>query len=425
MRRAMLQVGLVAIACGILQACQARTSSEPVVLAVPGALNRMPSLAVAGDRVVAVWTATHNDVMDVYAAVSRDSGATFSEPRRVNDQPGDVSSNAEQPPRVAVSDAAITVIWPSRRDGSSAIRLARSADSGRTFSSAVTIHDPALKGARGWEGIALGRDGAVHATWLDGRHAEPVPAGKAAAHRTGAHAGHGGRGAHEGAPRQDVYHAVILPDGHRTEAHVSRDVCFCCKTAVGVGPGGRVNVAWRHIFPGSMRDIAMATSSDGGQSFGPLVRVSEDNWQLSGCPDDGPAMAIDRDDVTHLVWPSIVNHETPQKAIFYTSTRDGRSFSPRVRLSGDEREDAAHPQIAADSAGNLAVAWDEQQGDTRRIVGRTWFRGAATFGAPQALNEHGSAFHPFVAGLQNGFLIAWPHADPKDSFIRIQRVGTR
>lgn len=392
---------------------------DPITLAVPGTLNRMPSLAVLGDRVVAVWTSTANDVMNVYAAVSEDGGATFSEARRVNDRPGDVSSNAEQPPRVAVSETAINIIWPSRLDGASAIRLSRSADGGRTFSAARTLHRSTITGARGWQALTAGRDGVVHAVWLDGRDAAPS-AGPHQHH--GAAKGSGARGAHAGAPRQDVYQATIAPDGGIVEAHVARDVCFCCKTAVGVGPGGRVNVAWRHIFPESMRDIAMATSTDGGQTFSQPVRVNEDKWQLSGCPDDGPAMAIDRADVAHLVWPTLVGLETPQKAVVYALTRNGRDFEPRVRLSSEEQEDAAHPQIATDAAGNVGVVWDEQDADSRRIVLRISPAGSGRFGAPRALNTSGSAFYPFITGLREGFLIAWPGATAGQSVIVLQRV---
>ena len=70
------------------------------------------------------------------------------------------------------------------------------------------------------------------------------------------------------APRQDVYPPSSQADGSTAEAHVAHDVCFCCKTAVGIGPSGRVYVAWRHIFPESIRDIALAISEDAGRTFG-------------------------------------------------------------------------------------------------------------------------------------------------------------
>ena len=209
-----------------------------------------------------------------------------------------------------------------------------------------------------------------------------------------------------GAPRQDVYATTLMPDGTSVESHVARDVCFCCKTAIGVGPGGRINIAWRHIFPDSMRDIAMATSTDGGRTFGPPARVSDDNWQLSGCPDDGPAMAVDGRDVVHLTWPTFLR-ESEQKAVFYAWTAEGRSFSSRIRLSSDDREDAGHPQIAVDGAGVVGVVWDEQHGDDRKVVFRR-SSGSGGFGAAEILNTAGSAFNPFVVGLRSRFVVAWP-----------------
>ena len=392
---------------------------DPISLAVPGTLNRMPSVGVLGSRVVVVWTSTANDAMDVYASISEDGAATFSEPRRVNDRPGDVSSNAEQPPRVAVSDSAISVIWPSRLDGASAIRLSRSTDGGRTFSAARTLSPASATGARGWQGLTAGRDGVVHAVWLDGRNAAP----SSGAHQHHGAAAKGARQAHASAPRQDVYQATIAPDGAIVESQVARDVCFCCKTAIGVGPGGGVTIAWRHIFPESMRDIAIATSADGGRTFGQAVRVHEDKWQLSGCPDDGPAMTIDPAGVTHLAWPTLVGQDTPQKAVVYAFTRDGRTFDPRVRLSSESQEDAAHPQVASDAGGSIGVVWDEQEGDVRRIALRTAPAGSQQFGPPRTLNTEGSAFHPVIAGLREGFVTAWAGGTASQSAIVVQRAA--
>jgi hypothetical protein len=390
--------------------------------AVAGALNRMPSLAVSGNRVVVAWTATVNDVMDVYAATSEDAGATFSTPRRIIDSTGRVSANAEQPPRVAISGDIVTVIWPSRLDDRSVIRMSRSVDGGRTFSTPAPLAGGALTGLRGWQSMTPGRGGAVHAVWLDGRHADPLTKGQ---HHHGAKGGHHGaatrREPNQSAPRQDVYSAIITEDGSTSEAHVARDVCFCCKTAVGLGPGGRVYVAWRHIFPESMRDIALAVSDDGGRTFGPAARVSNDRWKLSGCPDDGPALAVDRNGTVHLAWPSVIDGESPRKAVFYSTTTDGDVFAPREALSGNT-EDAGHPQIAADGAGNITAAWDEQTGDRRAIVVRVRANGDREFGSARVLNPAGSGFHPFVAGLERGFLVAWPEGSGKTSAIQLQRV---
>jgi hypothetical protein len=89
--------------------------STTTTLGLPGAVNGTPSLTTAGRTVAAVWTATQDGATNVYLAMSNDGGATFSEPRRVNDQHGDASANNEQPPRVTVSGTGatgmITVVW--------------------------------------------------------------------------------------------------------------------------------------------------------------------------------------------------------------------------------------------------------------------------------------------------------------------------
>ena len=48
--------------------------------------------------------------------------------------------------------------------------------------------------------------------------------------------------------------------------------------------------------------------------------------------------------------------------------------------------------------------------------------GSGRFDPPRTLNTGGSAFHPFIAGLREGFLIAWPGGTAAQSAIVIQRV---
>jgi hypothetical protein len=133
-------------------------------------------------------------------------------------------------------------------------------------------------------------------------------------------------------------------------------------------------------------------------------------------------MAVDARDTAHLVWPTLVNEATPQKAVFYTSTNDGRAFAPRTRLSSSDREDAAHPQIAVGSTGVVAAVWDEQHGDARRIVARLAPAGSGVFGPAMILNANSTAFHPHVVAVKDGFLIAWSVRAGDRSDILVRRV---
>ena len=108
--------------------------------------------------------------------------------------------------------------------------------------------------------------------------------------------------------------------------------------------------AWRHVYPGNIRDIAFARAGTGG-SFAPPVRVSADEWQLDGCPEDGPAIAVDAKGRTHMVWPTLASEQgAPAFELFYAMSVDdlasrergeGQTFTARERNS--DRRHAASP----------------------------------------------------------------------------------
>ena len=164
----------------------------------------------------------------------------------------------------------------------------------------------------------------------------------------------------------------------------------------------------------------MATSIDQGRTFGPAARVSEDNWQLSGCPDDGPSLAVDARDVVHVAWPTFLS-DAEQKAVFYTWTADARSFAPRIRLSGSDREDAGHPQIALDGAGAVAVVWDEQRGDDRKIVVRR-AAGRGEFGAARCSTRLGQPCIQSSRASSRGS--SWPGLNPRMAGRRFGSAGS-
>ena len=209
--------------------------------------------------------------------------------------------------------------------------------------------------------------------------------------------------AHKGQPPQDVYHGILTPDGQRVETVIASGVCFCCKTAVAVDPRGPVYAAWRHIFPGSMRDIAFARSTDGGRHFDPLVRVSEDKWELNGCPEDGPAMAVDQAGVIHIAWATLVNDGEPQKAVFYATSRDGKTFSPRARMP-TAGITPGHPQLTITADGGAVVVWDEAVGGSHR-VSLSRISPNRVIGPAQVLSGSESASHPVVA--RSGADLSW------------------
>ena len=408
--------------------------TEPVRLAVAGRANTTPSIAARDAFVAVAWSATASGSSDVVLAVSRDGGITFGPPVQVNDQRGEARNGGEMPPQVALAPSsdgsgppAIVVVWRARTPVTS-IRYARSRDGGRSFSPAVSLQAPEAVGERGWQEATVGPDGRVHAVWLDHRGLAPTAGGGGAAHA------HHAASAVDGvamAQRSGLYYTRVDTGSSApvAERELAKGVCYCCKTALAAGPDGALYAAWRHVYAGNIRDIAFASSRDAGRTFAEPGRVSEDQWQLAGCPDDGPSMTVDRQGVAQIVWPTVIAGDTPQGALFIASTRDGRTFTPRVRVEPTAGPKPSHPQVAAGAEGRLALAWDESGDGVRRAV--LVFASPATRGidfSPRLLLEPSSetprpSVYPALASAGSHVLVAWTSGSGDASDIAVRRVA--
>jgi hypothetical protein len=401
-KRIRLVSSALACAAAALTSADDRAAAPAVRLGLEGRQNGHVSIAADERRVVVTWAARTPEATDVYATFSKDGGTSFGPPVRVNDVPGDARASGEQAPRVAVGPG-VAVAWNSRHDGASVVRAASTRAGSETFAPAAAVHADGLEGARGWASLALDREGGTHVAWLDGRGNTPTPA-PATARRS---------------MQQDLYHAVRRPDGTRAEVKVASDVCFCCKTAVATGPDGAVYVAWRHIFPPNLRDMAVARSTDGGRTFGAPARVSEDGWAIDACPDDGPSIAVDARNVLHVAWPTQVS-PAAGKGIFYATSADGgRTFARRTRVD-EESSGPAHPQIAL--AGEQAiVVWDESGGTGPR---RVRLRVVSPQAGPSTTVSAGSAAtYPAVAVTKDATLVAWTEETATGSDVRVRRLA--
>ncbi len=427
MRLAQTFIAAAAAACAFAAADRtAALESGITTLAIPGRSNSAPTIAAQGDLVAVAWhAAAGSGGGDIFVAVSRNGAATFGEPARVNAVAGEARSGGELPPRIAIAPAKgratpeLIVVWRARRERTSLL-LSRSTDGGRTFDEGALLQSAEAAGERGWQSAAVAPDGRVHAVWLDHRGLAPPPG---APHTHGAH-----RSTADGvdmAQKSGLYYAAIAASERTVERELIKGVCYCCKTALATGADGRVYAAWRHVYPGNIRDIAFLTSRDGGQSFDAPVRVAEDGWHIAGCPDDGPSMAITADRRVHVVWPTVIDDGAePQGALFYAATSDGRTFTARQRVPTLGGPKPTHPQIAPVADG-LVLAWDEIIDGTRKsAVMRMSLapNGRPVFGRPLVLDASNTpSLYPAIASAASGLAIAWTSGTGEASVIAVRR----
>ena len=407
-------------------------ANTQIELGVKGRGNATPTIAADGSFVAVAWGGTQpSGATDVFTAVSRDGGRVFSPPVRVNNLDGDAKLNGEQPAHVALvpragHDPAIVVVWTTKGANGTKLLQSRSDDGGRSFTPGVVVPGSDAAGNRGWEAIAVEPGGRVDAVWLD--HREMAKDSSMAA----SHHDHAGADKPDGvamAQQSKLYFSSL--DGSAVPRAITGGVCYCCKTALvggAGGPGGSfVYAAWRHVYPGNLRDMAFTMSQDGGRTFAPPVRVSEDKWMLEGCPDDGPSMVVDARKRIHIVWPTLVTGAAagaePTIALFYAMSTDGKSFTPRERIPAEGLPH--HPRIVASPDGSLTVAWDEAARGSRRIAVARGTADAA--GKPrfrrEALTPAGAAIYPSLAVTSDGVIAAWTSGASATATIQVARLA--
>jgi hypothetical protein len=398
------------------------TAQEPATttLSVAGRSNSAPWVAAHGRVVAVTWAAATGSASDIFVAISRDEGATFGAPVQVNRVPGEARVGGEIPPRVALharpgrATPDVVVAWNAKATGTE-IKVARSEDGGVTFGAPVALQSAGAAGDRGWHSLALDDQGVAHVLWLDHR---AMAAAKGE---------HQHKGDHDGvamAQMSGLYYATF---GGRISAdrQLTPGVCYCCKSAVVALPGGMLLSAWRHVYADNMRDIAFATSRDGGRTFAAPARVSADGWSINGCPDDGPALAAGADRRVHIVWPTVIPGDTPIGALFHASLGDDGRFAARTRIPTLGSPKPSHPQVAVDAAGRLYAAWDEILGGVRTAAYSIADRsdGTVRFGVPERLAAgQGPSQYPVMAPLSQGVIAVWTSGAPGTSTIAVRRL---
>jgi hypothetical protein len=410
----------------LLASSVATAQSAVTTLGVDGRTNANPSVAVNGTFVAVAWSAATVSSMDIYLATSRDGGKTFAAPVRVNGIDGDARVNGEMPPRVVLvpkpgATPQIVVVWTAKHGANYAILSSRSTDGGRTFSSAVDVPGSAADGNRGWESVTADDAGHVYALWLDHR---ALAADMAHAHDMAAKNPTSGP-----APKPDPTERAGLShlyfsslDGKRATV-ITNSVCYCCKTSL-VSAGNNIYAVWRHVYPGSMRDMAFSMSTDRGRTFSSPVRVSEDKWQIDGCPDNGPSLAVDSKKRVHIAWPTAADSKDPKAlAVFYATSADGKAFSARAKVPS--QGPAQHPQIVVGRDGVPIVAWDETVDGTRRLgfarvsVGAD---GKATFTTIPSPDAGPGQWYPSLAATGTGAIAAWVRQRESGSAIAVSSL---
>jgi hypothetical protein len=374
-----------------------------------------PTVAATPEGAVyTAWAETDSSGTNIYLSTVSEGGA--SPPVRVNNVPGDAAYHAQAPPEVAVGPGGeVYVAWivqtpiEGRIFPASDLRLARSNDGGRTFEPAITVNDdPGFPTGHHFHNLAVGPDGTVYVSWLDSRESDRAAMQQSAQHGTAAampghnHTGEEAHAHHESEAGTQV-RVARSTDGGRTFATgviVDSTSCQCCRTTLAIGEDNTVYVAWRKIYDGDIRDMAMARSIDGGQTFSPPVRIYEDNWQINGCPHSGPALAVDDERRVHVAW---YTGAEGRMGVYYTVlTPEGERLREPVLLTSGTQTPVSQVKLAEESGGGVLLVWEDVQ---RKIIRLARVTEASGWQPAPSDSVQGSL--PALATFTGGNVLAW------------------
>ena len=287
---------------------------------------------------------------DLWVSISRDTGATFTRPARVNETAGSVASYPEGRPVPAFGPAGgLLVAWADKRQGvERAVDVAAraSGDGGATFGPTAYLNDDRAGGIPAYHGfpaVAFRGDGSLFAAWLDERQSVD-PGGEPTA--------------------SSLFSATSLDGGQTWSANrkLRDSVCSCCRPAVAIGARGGVAVAYRNARR-NLRDPGLAVSTDGGTSFADTV-LHADGWYLTGCPDVGPALAWDRPGGGQCAWYT----GAVPAGVFVVPWRAAGGAAGVRRALSDSLERASHPRLVPFGDSSLIGVEARPASDTTRAV---------------------------------------------------------
>lgn len=269
--------------------------------------NRQPQMAARGQEVALTFGAGNT----VYFALSRDKGATWTNPVVVSNH-GKLALGMRRGPRIAFTESSIVisaVVGSEGRGRDENLLIWRSDDKGATWSAPKQLNGVSASAREGLHAMGAGLGNTLFVAWLDLR----------------------GKGT-------QVFGAASVDGGKTWSSNLriytspSGSVCECCHPSVHIDERDRIFVMFRNSLHGN-RDMYVVHSDNLGDTFSAASKLGSASWKLNACPMDGGSIAV-RGETVVAAWrrEGTVYHSTiggteiplgPGKQPVVLSTRRG------------------------------------------------------------------------------------------------------
>ncbi|MEZ5626258.1 MAG: sialidase family protein [Rhodocyclaceae bacterium] len=327
----------------------------------------------------------------VYVTHGADGENTFAPAIAVNPQAESIYSDGENRPKIAFTPTGTLVVsWTQKIPGAYAgdIRFARSNDGGGRFEAPITVNDDRAPISHRFDSLIVDGAGRITLAWIDKRDL-------AVAKQSGTD--------YAGAA---IYTATSTDDGasFAPNRKLADHSCECCRIALATD-GDRPPLAlWRHVFPGNLRDHAIARLDPAALPLAEPMRATDDGWVIEGCPHHGPDLSVDADGQAHMAWFAGGGKAPGLHYGRIDPTTGARS--PTRRLS--HQPGASRPQVRALGNGRVVVAWKALQPNGTVLLISESKDGGQHWSPDRTLaSTAGGSDHPLMIVRQGELFLSW------------------
>ncbi len=365
--------------------------------AAPGSAE--PNLAVAPDgRVYMSWLEKADSGHALRFAVLQ--GDEWSAAQTIHAGTDFFANWADFPSIIALDDTHLAAHWLQRTGRSTyaySVRISQSTNGGRSWSIPAQPHRDSSQTEHGFV-VLWPQDGRLGAAWLDGRKF--------------------GADGHDLANEMMLVATTLNSEGSLgVEQRLDERTCDCCQNAVALTSEGPL-IAYRNRTEDEIRDIYITRLSGGQWTTG--VPLHDDNWQISACPVNGPAVAAAANDVA-IAWFTAAA-DTPRVRLAFSNDA-GRTFHAPIRIDGGNP--AGRVDVVLLSNGDALVTWLERtEGDAAEIRARRVSAGGRAYDAVTIAQSSGARASGFPRMVRSGGYLIFAWTVPGDvSSIRVGRAA--
>ncbi len=304
-----------------------------------GVDSREPEMTSTADgRIILSWVEKIGGKRYALRFATRDAGG-WSTAQTVAEGENWFVNWADFPSVIALADGSLAAHWLVKSgSGTYAydVNIARSKDGGKTWGRPIVPHTDRTQTEHGFVSLIPLPDGRVGAVWVDGRNLKE--------HKDGGDQ-------HTPLPvSMTLRYAAIDAEGKLSdEVQLDDRVCECCQTSAALTSEGAI-AAYRDRSDKEIRDIHFVTSQQ--RNWSGARPVYSDNWEISGCPVNGPSVAADGKGVA-VAWYTEAN-DTPRVKVAFSNDA-AASFGKAIEVDDGETLGRVDALMLPD--GSALVCW--------------------------------------------------------------------